>query len=57
MLHHNRGRANDRRKATRKRLNNGNGPMPTSSATNRNTQAATTIRQIGGDACGKVGLD
>lgn len=57
MLHHNRGGANDRRKATRKRLNNGNGPMPTSSTTNRNTQAATTIRQIGGHACTKISLD
>ena len=57
MLHHNRGGANDRRQATCKRLNNGNGPMSTSSATNRNTQAATTIRKIGGHACSKVGLN
>jgi len=57
MLHHNRGGANDRRQATRKRLNNGNGPMSTSSAANRNTQAATTIRQIGGHACSEVGLN
>lgn len=57
MLHHNRGGANDRRQATRKRLNNGNGPMSTSSAANRNTQAATTIRKIGGHACSEVGLN
>jgi hypothetical protein len=57
MLHHNRGGANDRRQATRKRLNNGNGPMSTSSAANRNTQAATTIRKISGHACSEVGLN
>ena len=57
MLHHNRGGANDRRQAIRERLNNGNGPMSTSSASDRDTQAATTIREIGGHACNKVGLD
>jgi hypothetical protein len=44
MLNHNRGGANDRRKTTRKRLNEGNGSMPTTSTADRDTQTATTVR-------------
>ncbi len=56
MLHHNRRGAYDRRQGSRERLNNGNGSMPTPSATNRNTQSPTAVRQIGGHACGKIVL-
>jgi len=57
MLNHNRCGANDRRKTTRKHLNEGNGSMPTTSTTDRDTQTAATVREIRRHICSKVRLD